>query len=87
MGETEGATDGAPTTETTEVTEEPVEIKPEKEKEKDDGSVWNIFFSYFAILASCFKIVLAKLELHLPIFPLVFFPKYTMRNNGLEHQN
>lgn len=35
MGETEGATDGAPTTETTEVPEEPVEIKPEKEKEKD----------------------------------------------------
>lgn len=39
MGETEGATDGAPTTETTEVTEEPVEIKPEKEKEKDDGNM------------------------------------------------
>lgn len=38
MGETEGATDGAPTTETTEVPEEPVEIKPEKEKEKDDMS-------------------------------------------------
>jgi hypothetical protein len=49
--------------------------------------VWNIFFSYLAILASCFKIVLAKLELHLPIFPLFFLPKYTMRNNGLEHQN
>ena len=27
----------------------------------------NIFFSYLAILASCFKIVLAKLELHLPL--------------------
>lgn len=41
MGETEGATDGAPTTEITEVPEEPVEIKPEKEKEKekDDSSV------------------------------------------------
>ena len=37
-------------------------------------SVWGTFFSsYLAILASCFKIVLANLELHLP----VFFPKYT----------
>jgi hypothetical protein len=30
------------------------------------GSVGNVFFSYLAILASCFKIVLDKLELHLP---------------------
>jgi hypothetical protein len=30
------------------------------------SSVGNIFFSYLAILASSFKIVLAKLELHLP---------------------
>ena len=29
-------------------------------------SVGNVFFSYLAILGSCFKIVLAKLELHLP---------------------
>ena len=29
-------------------------------------SVGNVFFSYLVILASCFKIVLAKLELHLP---------------------
>jgi hypothetical protein len=28
-------------------------------------------------LASCFKIVLANLELHLPNFSIVFFPKYT----------
>jgi hypothetical protein len=30
------------------------------------NSVGNVFLSYLAILASCFKIVLAKLELHLP---------------------
>ena len=29
-------------------------------------SVGNVFFSYLAILASCFKIVLGKLELYLP---------------------
>ena len=30
-------------------------------------AVWETFFlSYLAILASCFKIVLTKLELHLP---------------------
>ena len=40
-------------------------------------SVGNVVFSYLAILASCFKIVLAKLELHLPSFSIVFFPKYT----------
>jgi hypothetical protein len=30
-------------------------------------SVGNVFFSYLAILASCFKIIFAKLELHLPL--------------------
>jgi hypothetical protein len=35
-------------------------------EEAQTCSVGNVYFSYLAILASCFKIVLAKLELHLP---------------------
>jgi hypothetical protein len=37
-----------------------------KRRNHTNNSVGNVFFSYLAILASCFKIVLAKLELHLP---------------------
>jgi hypothetical protein len=34
----------------------------------------NTFFSYLSILASCFKIVLAKLELHLPLIAAKYDP-------------
>ena len=41
-------------------------VKNKKQKLKLYCSVGNHFFQTLAILASCFKIVLAKLELHLP---------------------
>jgi hypothetical protein len=39
---------------------------PVKHRTVEDTVCGTFFFFYLTILASCFKIVLAKLELHLP---------------------